>query len=265
MSTVVITGAAGTIGRAVVPLLARHHELRLLDITLPEDAARWPGTWRACSVTDGPSLSAALGGADALIHLAGIPTEAPWADLLSANIDGTRTALESAQRAGVRRVLLASSVHAAGYLSARSQGDATTVRPDTYYGVSKAVMEALGALFADRFGMTIVSARICTFAAEPTPGRTVATWLSIGDAARLFEAAIALDRPGHHVVWGVSDNGPRWFPLGPGAAIGFQPADDAVKRLTETTGQEPSSPDGDLAFGGPFLDLPLGQTPTPGR
>lgn len=261
MSTVVITGAAGTIGRAVAPLLAARHQLRLVDINLPDDAARWPGTWTTCSVTDRPSLTAVLDGADALIHLAGIPSEAPWPDLLATNIDGTRTALESAQHAGVRRVLLASSIHAAGYVTAQSLTRTAAVRPDTYYGVAKAALEALGALFADRFGMSVVSARICTFGAEPSPGRTVATWLSIDDTVRLMEAAIALEVPGHHIVWGVSDNGPSWFPLGPGRAIGFHPLDDAVKRLAEATGHEPSSPDRTLAFGGPFLDLPLGQKP----
>lgn len=258
MAVVVITGAAGVIGRAVAPLLAPAHELRLVDLAIPKSKDSGAvGTWFEGSITDADAMASVLRGADACIHLAGISTEARWTDLLAANIDGTRVILESAQRAGVPRVLLASSIHAGGYLSDES-ADPTAVRPDTYYGVSKAAMEALGALFADRFSMTIVSARLCTFGARPTPDRTLGAWLSVGDTARLFEAAIALDAPGHHLVWGVSNNAPGWFPLEPGRAMGFEPQDDAKRWLQENTGITPENPAPDL-LGGSFIDLPLGQ------
>src|SRR5688500_11117164 len=104
-------------------------------------------------------------------------------------------------------------------------------RPDTYYAVSKAAMEALGSVFADRFGMTIVSARICSYSPQPGGDRGLAQWLSAGDMARLVEAVIARDEPGHRIVWGVSRNAPDWFPLGPGRAIGFEPVDDAAEAL----------------------------------
>lgn len=257
MAVVVITGAAGVIGRAVAPLLARKHDLRLVDLARPASGdALDAGTWFECSIHDADAMASVLRGADALIHLAGISSEAPWDDLLAANIDGTRVVLECAHRAGVRRVLLASSIHAGGYLSDAS-ADPTAVRPDTYYGVSKAAMEALGALYADRFSMAVVSARLCTFGARPTPDRTVGAWLSVDDTARLFEAAISLNSPGHHLVWGVSDNAPGWFPLEPGRAIGFEPQDDAARWLQENTGVTPEEPASDF-LGGSFIDLPLG-------
>ena len=135
------------------------------------------------------------------------------------------------------------------------------VRPDSYYGVSKAAMEALGSLFADRFGMCVVSARICTFGMEPSAGRTVATWLSTDDMVRLIETVAGMETPGHHLIWAVSDNGPGWFDLEPGRRIGYHPADDAASRLEEITGATPTLPDPLAALGGPFLDLPLGGTP----
>ena len=261
MAVVVITGAAGVIGRAVAPLLAGKHELRLVDLARPAtDGADDIGTWFECSISDAEAMTSAFRGADAVIHLAGISTEARWSDLLAVNIDGTRIVLECAQEAGVRRVLLASSIHAGGYLSDAS-ANPTLVRPDTYYGVSKAAMEALGALFADRFSMAVVSARLCTFGAKPTPDRTVGAWLSVGDTARLFEAAIALDTAGHHLVWGVSDNAPGWYALEPGRAMGFHPQDDAARWLQENTGVTPEHPAPDL-LGGSFIDLPLGEPVT---
>jgi hypothetical protein len=172
-----------------------------------------------------------------VVHLAGHAAEMPWADILAVNIDGTQAVLEAAQRAGVRRVLLASSYHVVGYEApaALRTADMLPPRPDTYYGVSKAAMEALGSVFADRFGMTIVSARIVTYGARPHGARGLAQWLSTGDMARLIEAVIARDEPGHHIVWAVSDNAPGWFPLEPGHAIGFHPIDDAARLYADQT------------------------------
>lgn len=263
MSVIAITGAAGSIGRSLVPLLARpDRELRLFDLELPDDAETWTGSWLRGSVSDREALLRAFAGADAVVHLAGLASERPWSDILATNIDGGQSVLESAHRAGATRVLLASSIHSLGYWTA---DDLTAVanpgiRPDTYYGVSKVALEALGSVFADRFGMTVVSARICTFLREPGAGRTVATWLSPADMARLAEAAIALDEPGHHVVWGVSANAPDWFPLEAGHRIGYHPQDDAARWLAERDGRAPEWPDGSAPLSGVFIDgeHPLG-------
>lgn len=257
---VVVTGASGRIGTAVVPLLRREgRELRLVDTAEPSAAA--PGEWRDVSIDDAAGLRAAMAGARAVIHLAGISSEAEWADLLRVNIDGTRTVLEAARDAGVGAVLLASSVHAAGFHApdrVREPG-LLAPRPDTYYGVTKAAMEALGSLFSDRFGMSIVSARICTFLETPDAGRAAASWLSPADAARLFEAAIALPDGRHHVVWGVSRNAPGWFPLEGGEEIGYRPEDDAVAEL-HRLGVSVPDPDPAEPIGGPFTrpDRPIG-------
>ncbi|MDI6943467.1 NAD(P)-dependent oxidoreductase [Microbacterium barkeri] len=257
---VVVTGASGRIGTAVVPLLRRNgRELRLVDTAEPSAAE--PGEWRDLSIDDATGLRDALSGARAVIHLAGIASEAPWGDLLRVNVDGTRILLEAARDAGVGAVLLASSVHAAGFHVPDRVGEAEPLlpRPDTYYGVTKAAMEALGSLFSDRFGMSIVSARICTFLETPDPGRAAASWLSPGDAARLFEAAIALADGRHHIVWGVSRNAPGWFPLGAGEEIGYRPQDDAMAEL-HRLGVSVPDPDPTDPIGGPFTrpDHPIG-------
>jgi nucleoside-diphosphate-sugar epimerase len=273
---VVITGAAGRLARTVIPLLLRPgRRLRLVDIE-PEPPWELPAgcTWRGVDVRDPDALAEAFDGADAIVHLAGRSREASWDDILQVNVDGTRSVLEAAHRHDVKRLLLAGSVHAVGFASARNAravpptpspipspaAEMLPPRPDTYYGFSKAAMESLGALYADRYGMTIVTARICTF--QPAPrddGRTPALWLSPGDAARLVEAVLALDDGRHHLVWGVSANATDWFPLDPGRAIGFHPVDDAFAVL-RGKGVEPAVPDPDQLLGGAFADLarPLG-------
>lgn len=259
---VAITGAAGRIGRAITPLLRRPgRELRLLDREVPADRDE-RDRWFAGDITEAGALDEAFRGADLVVHLAAHPWERPWPEIIAVNIDGTQRTLDAAHVAGVPRVLFASSIHAVGYATPAEAGavDELHPRPDTFYGMSKAAGEALGSVYADRFGMTVVSARICAFSPDVAGGHSVALWLSPADAARLVEAVAALDRPGHHVVWGVSDNGPGWFPLGPGRAIGFHPQDDAVRRATERDGVAPPEPERDRILAGIFADEdhPLG-------
>ena len=250
---VVLTGAAGRIGRAIAPLLARPgRELRLTDRVAPE-ALPENASFTACDLEDADGMTGIFSGADAVLHLGGISTERPWADILRVNIDGTRNVLEAAREARVRSVLLASSIHAAGFAPVpEARSDAPLFpRPDTYYGVSKAAMEALGSLYSDRFGLTVVSARICSFLEVVGDGRAAAQWLSPADMARLAEAAIALRDGRHHVVWGVSANTPGWFSLAAGAEIGFVPQDDAVaERIRD--GRAPADLDASTPLGASF-------------
>ena len=104
MSVVIITGAAGLIGSMLRPRLARPgRTLRLLDIA---PLAAGPGEEAIqASVTDLEAMTAACRGADAVIHLAGIPGEASWPRILETNINGGYGAFEAARRAGTPRVL----------------------------------------------------------------------------------------------------------------------------------------------------------------
>ncbi len=227
---IVLTGASGAIGAALRARLARPGRvLGLVDLVDP--AARDCERAFVGSVTDRALLDAAFAGADAVVHLGGHPKERAWSQIADANIDGTQSVLERAAAAGVRRVMLASSIHAAGYatLGELRTADPGVVRPDTYYGVGKVAAEALGAVFADRYELSVVSARIASFAEQPANPRAIGLWLSPDDAARLTEAACAHHEPGHRVMWGVSANTRGPLPLEAGYAIGFAPRDDAER------------------------------------
>lgn len=250
----VMTGAAGSVGRAILPLLTQDgHEVTCLDIAVPVDItgpADATDKWIRASVTDQAALERAFAGAELVIHLAGHPRENTWEQIVAVNINGTHAVLDAAHRAGVPRVMLASSVHAAGYVSlADAAASALDVRPDTFYGVGKATAEALGSLYADRFGMRILSARIMTFDEHPRTSRALSTWLSPADLVRLIEAGATTELPGHRIVWGVSNNTRRSVPLEPGHQIGYFPEDDSeawADRVSE-----------DAEFGvlgGPFTD-----------
>ncbi|SDG08478.1 NAD-dependent epimerase/dehydratase family protein [Klenkia brasiliensis] len=225
---VLLTGAAGYIGTLLREgLPERGHALRSLDVV--EIAEPRPGEEHlVADATDLDAVTAAAQGAGALVHMAGIATESSWDAIRHANIEGTYVALEAARRAGVRRVVLASSNHATG-MSPRVENAQTDAqpRPDTYYGVSKVTMEALGSLYVDRYDLDVVCLRIGSALPEPRTPRHLSTWLSPGDTVGLVDAALTAPSPGFAVVWGISANTRGWWDLTSARALGYEPADDA--------------------------------------
>ena len=201
MSVIVITGAAGLVGSMLRPRLARPgRTLRVLDIA-PLTAGPGEEAIQA-SVTDIDAMTAACQGADAVIHLAGIPGEASWPRILELNINGSYVTFEAARRAGTPRVIFASSNHAVGFTprSAFPVPDYAFPAPDTYYGVSKASVEALAAMYHHRYGLDAICVRILSCFPRPANVRMLSTWLSPDDAGRLFEACLTAGQarvPGH--------------------------------------------------------------------
>jgi uronate dehydrogenase len=264
---VLITGSAGVVGTFMRTRMARPGRLlRLLD--LAEQAPAAPGEpveTITASVTDPEAMSAACEGVDALVHLGGHSRETTWEATLEVNIHGTQVVLDAARRAGVGRVLLASSNHSIGFRRNDEGGPEglpadSSPRPDTYYGVSKAAIEALGSLYHSRFGMDVIALRIGSCFASPLVlgVRGLQTWLSPDDCARLFEACIAAPSPGYRLVWGVSDNTRRVYSLTEARALGYEPLDNAetyAEQLPEAPA--PTGLAADL-IGGPFCTAPLG-------
>jgi uronate dehydrogenase len=257
MTVVLITGAAGQIGAMLRPRLARPgRTLRLLDIA-PLTAG--PGEEAVvASVTSLDAMTAACRGADAVIHLAGIPGEAPWPQIREVNIDGTQAVFEAARLAGAGRLVYASSNHAVGFSprSAWPVPDYAFPAPDTYYGVSKAAGEALAALYHHRHGLDAICIRILTCAQRPRTVRSLSTWLSPDDAGRLFEACLSAPDPGFRVVFGVSANTRGgWVSLDEARALGYEPRDDAEAYAAEVIAAHgvPDPADPVLAYlGGEF-------------
>jgi len=224
---VLITGAGGAIGTALREgLPARGFALRSHDRTPIEPAP--DEEMVTGDVTDLDALTSAMAGVDAVVHLAAIATEASYDEIAATNIGGTYAAFEAARRAGVRRVVYASSNHAVGFYPRMPLAPADLrPRPDTYYGVSKVFGEALGSLYADRYGLQVACLRIGSFLPRPQRRRHLSTWLSPGDMVRLTQACLSTPDLGFAVVWGISANTRGWWDLEPGRALGYFPVDDA--------------------------------------
>ncbi|WP_435744333.1 NAD-dependent epimerase/dehydratase family protein [Microbacterium sp. PMB16] len=223
-----VTGAAGTIGRALRAHLAENSvELVSIDVT---EIARASPSERVvrCDIGDLAGLESAFEGCEGVIHLAGISDEADFHDLAEVNIVGTYHVLEAARRAGVNRVVYASSNRLTGAYPTQTQVDESMPpRPDGFYGVSKVAGEALCRLYTDKFDLSTIALRIGTY--EPAPGsaREMRTWLSPDDALRAFDAAMTTPQK-HAVFYAVSNNTELWWALEAGRAAGFEPIDDAA-------------------------------------
>ncbi len=158
MSRVLITGAAGAIGRLICPFLQTHgFTLRAFD--------RSPGTDVKDSVCgcleDLSSLRAAARGVDTIIHLAACADEADFiSQLVPSNVIGLYNAFEAARLEGVSRFILASSCQAADLIGQRALIKVGDRFPTDLYGLTKLWAEDMGHMYAHRYGLTILAARL---------------------------------------------------------------------------------------------------------
>jgi UDP-glucose 4-epimerase len=157
-SNVMVTGGCGFIGSHLVGRLLEAGVRRVvvldsLKYGAPEALSQGRGdvslVRHALGTDPQESLGAALAGIDYVFHLAAekhrAAREAPRA-LLSANVDGTRELLQAATRAGVRKVVYASTLYVYGRMAGPPMREDELPRPATLYGVSKLAAEQLHAV-----------------------------------------------------------------------------------------------------------------------
>ncbi|MER5254644.1 NAD(P)-dependent oxidoreductase [Streptomyces sp. NPDC002855] len=259
--TVLLTGAAGGLGTLMRGLLPAYgYALRLLDVRPIEGE---PDAITA-DLADKKALREAVRGVDAVIHLAGISLESTFDKILRANIEGTYNLYEAAREEGIGRIVFASSNHAVGF-TPRPVGDDPLIpvntprRPDTFYGLSKSFGEDLAQLYWDKHGIETVSVRIGSCFLEPSSVRMLSVWMSPGDGARLFHAALTAPEVGHAVVYGSSANTRLWWDLSSARALGYEPQDDSeqyAEKLVADQGElDPANPD-HANIGGHFCTNP---------
>jgi len=230
MKRILITGAAGKIGNALRQgLRGSYSIIRLADIaSLGSTAA--DEELATTDIRDMAALEKAMVGIDCVVHLAGVPEEAAWDQVLPLNIEGCYNVFEAARRCGVKRVIFASSNHAVGFHRRERFIDNTVdPRPDSRYGVSKVFGEALGRLYADKYGLSVACLRIGTFRTpdRPVDARQLLTWISHRDMVQLVRRCI--DHPNYHfvTVYGVSNNlRSRWDNTNV-KFLGYRPEDDS--------------------------------------
>jgi nucleoside-diphosphate-sugar epimerase len=244
---IAITGAGGLIGHVLTEGLESGYELRGLDRRWRHGAFR-----RRQDVRNRAHTARVFAGADTVIDLAADPhPDIPWRTVERDNIPTTIETFEAAARAGVSRVIFASSAHVTGLyeneepyasiLAGRYDGldPAATplitsfdpIRPNGTYAVGKAAGEAAARYFSDAFGLSIICLRLglVTHDSRPSTPRAFATLLTHGDLLRLVGACIEAPADLRFaVVYGVSGNTWRIWDLDePNQLLGYQPRDNA--------------------------------------
>lgn len=223
-----MTGAAGRIGRVVsAGLTELGYDVMGVDLTDAEGVNQ-------VDVREVDALRPMLDGCSAVVHLAGFPGERDLGTALDTHVQTTYGVLEAMRRAGVPRMVFASSHHAVGFApSSDHLGVDARPRPDTFYGVGKAAAETLCSLYCDRYEMTVACLRIGAFRDRPSTRSQLRTWLSPGDAVRLVHACLTAPDLTYAVLYGTSANTRGWYDLAPARALGYEPQDDAEDYAAE--------------------------------
>jgi NAD+ dependent glucose-6-phosphate dehydrogenase len=239
---VLLTGATGSVASALRPHLREDYRLRLQYRQRPIEApSRGEEPVRA-DITDPASVQRMVeDGVDAVVHLAGeADARASWDAVRGPNIDGTYNVFEAARRTGVPKVIFASTNHVMGMYD-RDQAwpihPDQPVRPDGYYGVSKAFGEALARYYADVFGMSMICLRIGWVLERPHNEQALRMWLSHRDLGQLVQ--LSLEAPVRFgVYYGASNNARlRWSIENARRELGYEPADDSEQFAGEIAGQ----------------------------
>jgi uronate dehydrogenase len=258
-----LTGAAGNLGRELRSRLKPYCGTLRLSHRSPMGA---PGPGEEIAIADladEQAVARMVEGVDAVVHLGGVSTEQPWAPILAGNIVGMHNLYEAARRHGVRRIVFASSNHVTGFYRQDEVVDTRApVRPDGFYGLSKAFGENLAQLYWDRHGIETVSLRIGSSFAEPKDRRMLATWMSFDDLERLVVASLSAPVVGHTVIYGMSDNATTWWDNTHARHIGYRPQDSSERFRAAVEARQPVLDHDDPAVvyqGGAFVRTgPLG-------
>ena len=192
MKTLVITGCSGRVAGLVAPHLRGQFHLRGLDVVPPAEGV--VDEFVSADVRDVLTAADAFDGADAVVHLAAQPAEADFREhLLPQNIDGTWAVFEAAVRAGVPRLVFASTLQTIqGYDPGESVPANAAPRPSSIYGATKLFGEALGRYHVDRSGLRVACLRMGAVrsAEAPDARASESIWLGAHDLARLVAAAV---------------------------------------------------------------------------
>ena len=194
---ILVTGSSGRIGKAVVQeLQARHHSVRGLDrVPTPGLADMVVGT-----LTSEADIARAMHGVQTVIHLAATPDDADFlAEIVPNNIIGVYHIFEAAQKAGVKRLIVASSGQVVWYQRMTGPlpiGVDVQPTPKYWYAAAKMFLEAAGRSFAEKFGTEVIAVRLgwCPRTPEQVEEIRAEQWaqdvyLSPGDAGRFFACA----------------------------------------------------------------------------
>ena len=260
-TAVLVTGSNGLIGSRLVAAWRESGRYR------PIGLARQAGehTDIVADLADLDALVTAMDGVDAVVHMAATsPVDSAWDAVLHSNLIGTYHVFEAARRAGVHKVVFASSNHAVGTFETANQpelyelddpraiDETVEIIPDSLYGVSKAYGEAMARFYVDHHGLSAVCLRIGSWTGDDAARapkqlwdpsldndpetlalrrRYRGTWLSDRDGIHLVECALETPKR-WFLCYGISNNARRFWDIEHAReGIGYNPQDTTPEEI----------------------------------
>ncbi|MFY9762036.1 MAG: D-erythronate dehydrogenase [Xanthobacteraceae bacterium] len=224
---ILITGAAGMIGRKLTACLAADgalngrpiETLTLIDVVAPQSPEKFSGNVvaAAADIADPAAVRAAVAGRpDVIFHLAGVVSgeaELDFAKGMRVNLDGSRTLFEAVRALGYRpRLVFTSSIAVFGAPFPLAISDDFHLTPLTSYGTQKAATELLLADYTRRGFLDGIGIRLPSIVVRPgRPNKA---------ASGFFSSIIREPLNGEEAVLPVADSVLHWH-ASPRAAVGF--------------------------------------------
>lgn len=174
MKTIVVTGAGGVVGSAVLERSALNEDLKVTALTRKEitekgsDAAadKTPNvTWRSTDYSQ-ESLEEIFRGASAVIHLAGTKGDKTELEDFAGDLVMAGNILRAAEICGVRSMVYASSRLVYVNPDNIPWTEDTPPEPVTAYGINKVRIEELCRSWCDEHDMSITAVRIAQVLSE---------------------------------------------------------------------------------------------------
>lgn len=141
-----VTGGTGFIGSHLVDTLIAHDDYSEVRCLVRNNEKWLKGknyTKIKGDLDDLAVLKKAVDGADVIFHLAGLVMAPTYQDFEHANVDATENLLRIAQKQGIGKMVVLSSLAAAGPSQGRPVTEEDPMNPVSMYGKSKKQMEEM--------------------------------------------------------------------------------------------------------------------------
>ena len=251
---VLLTGASGTLGRLLASRLSDlGWRLRLTDWSPFPDPVPPGCSFHALDLEDQTALVEVAEGCGLILHYGGISTEQPFDAILGPNLRGVLHVYELARHLKAR-VVFASSNHAFGLYERTVRLDHDCLlRPDGFYGLSKAYGELLARMYWEKHAVETVAVRIGSVLPAVPNERILATWMSQDDFVRLMQRCAETPTVGFSIIWGASNNSRSFWGRDDRDALGWAPHDSSDGQADDVAGRVTGDPVAERYQGGQFV------------